>query len=238
MFLLSRHYACCNQALQLMWGEMRRQNELENEALTNDRYAEVSEINRVKSGYMQSIQNLQRAVKIFSAAPAAGGGGGSAPFPPDSGSGGGGGGNGSGTAGHDIATGTKGRPFVEGKLQGLMAQAENLLRRCTTHGATSTAVASPRPASSSSSAASSLPGVPKRGARLPGPPKRRPQPHQREANQGGAATGGDDSGGGGGDGSAAAVETGKKPAINMTGFGSSVQALVDDDTSFCSCVVS
>ena len=43
-----------------MWKEMRRQNDLENDALINDRYAEVSQINTVKAGVMRIVGNLQR----------------------------------------------------------------------------------------------------------------------------------------------------------------------------------
>lgn len=187
-----------------MWGEMRRQNELENAALANDRYAEVSGINQVKSGYMRSIQRLQARSEVAKQEAVSTAASGAA-------------GEGGQHSNHEA-----GRQFVEEKLQTLMSQAENLLRRCTTHGATSSASASPRKAPAS---------------RLPGPPKRKPA-----ATKSGDASGSAIQNSRGqptdGDTGENVISKDKLPNPAMTGFGSSIQALADEETSFCSCLIS
>lgn len=173
---------------------MRRQNERENKALVKDRYAEVAAINTTRGHLMTYIKNLGGRVANYETS--------TIDICKDK-----------GTKSNDsearqslnTSLGVKlgHKIFVEEKLQGMMAQAENLLRRCTTHGASSATVTeNPKKMN-------------KTPARLPGPPKLK---HNMEANS--------------------SIPTSRdNKSVSITGFGSS-RVRPDDDTSFCTCVLS
>lgn len=175
-----------------MWAVIKKQNELENVALVNDEYAKVSAINQIKNGYMASIQRLQAALgQDGSDAAALSTVNKGTELPP--------------TGEADVQT-----EFVTGKLRGLMQQAESLLRRCTSHGASSNSITA---------------AAEKRAAKLPGPPKistlsrGKPESSTTDQTKHGKTSGAGANG-------------------EMTGFGSSIQTQPDEETSFCTCTIS